>query len=598
MSASDAEILRPGVAAVHKDGVKEIILQLRYQRHLNLLIGLFIHAIFFLVVFLRGVIIRTPIRHYISSSRLISRLRPSHYPRHHIQAYNVFKKFGITIPTFSQLVAISSFTLLLTFLSVFGYGFRHPSNPKYVPPTAWYIRYIATRLGVMSFVLMPLLLLTAGRMNFLVWMTQWSYDSWNIFHRWIGRLALVFAVAHTVLYLVYAHLIGRLWVNFSKLYWNCGFVALALYLILSSFPSARFIRRMSYEVFLAGHVLSTVVCLVVLFYHTLWRFANEWLYITILYWVIERLCRAFKVTSLLPHCGTLTDYGTIMRLDVYVPKDVRIHPGQFAHLRFPEVRSMESHPFSIAASDHRDSVEGIYKQGNRTHDTEWSPLIPSEERNEECSTHKAVSFIIRPYDGMTRSLYELFVAKQGVDRSIPIKVYVEGPYGYEHDLREYTSILLLAGGVGISFTLPYLLNWSTIISSREHKPKLRAVWIVRSLMEVDSVLDLLDGLKDGVRESVEIWYTGQGEDLSVHAEASAAPSLWVPWISRVRFGRPRMEELISQALNVDEIDVASPFLGLLACGPGGMLDHCRFVVERMKLPPAARIHYIEEASTV
>ncbi len=170
-----------------------------------------IHGIFFLVVFLRGIVIRTRLRQYISSSRLISRLRPSQYPRHHIQAYNLFKKFGITIPTFSQLVAISSFTLLLTFLSIFGYGFRHPSNPKYVPPTAWYIRYIATRLGVMSFVLMPLLLLTVGRMNFLVWMTQWSYDSWNIFHRWIGRLALVFAIAHTVLYLVYAHLVGMLY---------------------------------------------------------------------------------------------------------------------------------------------------------------------------------------------------------------------------------------------------------------------------------------------------------------------------------------------------------------------------------------------------
>ncbi|KAK0211209.1 ferric reductase like transmembrane component-domain-containing protein [Desarmillaria ectypa] len=599
MSTLDTDIFRPDAEAP-KDGVKEIILQLRYQRHLNLLIGLIIHAIFFLVVFLRGIIIRIRLRQYISSPRLISQLRPSQYPRHHVQAYNIFKKFGITIPTFYQLVALLSFTLLLTFFSVFGYGFRHPSNPTYVPPTAWYIRYIATRLGVMSFVLMPLLMLTVGRMNFLVWITHWSYDSWNIFHRWIGRLALIFAIVHTVLYLIYAHLVGRIWVNFSKLYWNCGFVALAMYLILSSFPSARFIRHMSYEVFLAGHVLSTVVCLVVLFYHTLWRFANEWLYITIAYWAIDRLSRAFKVTSLLPLSGSLTDYGTVMRLDVYLPKDVRIRPGQFAHLRFPEVRYLESHPFSIAASDHHDSVEGkvsVHKHGNRTHDTEWSPLIPSEERN-ECSTHKTVSFIIRPYDGMTRSLYELFAAKESVDRSIPIKVYLEGPYGHEHDLREYTSVLLLAGGVGISFTLPYLLNWSTIISSQEHKPKLRAVWIIRSLMEVDSVLDLLDGLDGEIQESVEIWYTGQEADLGVHAEASAVPSLWIPWIPRVRFGRPRMEVLISQALTVDEIEVASPSLGLLACGPGGMLDHCRFAVEQMMLSTTTRIHYVEEASTV
>ncbi|KAG7448272.1 uncharacterized protein BT62DRAFT_993095 [Guyanagaster necrorhizus] len=451
----------------------------------------------------------------------------------------------------------------------------------------------------MSFVLMPLLMLTVGRMNLLVWMTRWSYDSWNIFHRWIGRLALIFAIVHTVLYIVYAHLVGRLWVNFSKLYWNCGFVALALYLVLSSFPSARFIRRMSYEVFLAGHVLSTVVCLVVLFYHTLWRYANEWLYITIIYWAIDRLSRAFKATSLLPLSGTLTDYGTVMRLDVCISKDVRIRPGQFAHLRFPEVRYMESHPFSIAASDHYDSVEGkfsVCKQGSRARDTESSPLIPSTERN-ECSTHKAVSFIIRPYDGMTRSLYERFEAKANVDRSIPIKVYMEGPYGHEHDLREYTSVLLLAGGVGISFTLPYLLNWSAVLSSQEHKPRLRAVWIVRSLMEVDSVLNLLDGIDGEVQESIEIWYTGHEGNLQSHAEACATPTLWTPWIPRVFFGRPHMEELIFQALPDVEIEMTSSSLGVLACGPGGMLDDCRFVVERMVLSATARIHYVEEAST-
>ncbi len=44
MSALDAEILRPGVAAVHKGDVKEIILQLRYQKHLNLLIG-YVHLL-------------------------------------------------------------------------------------------------------------------------------------------------------------------------------------------------------------------------------------------------------------------------------------------------------------------------------------------------------------------------------------------------------------------------------------------------------------------------------------------------------------------------------------------------------------------------
>lgn len=116
-------------------------------------------------------------------------------------------------------------------------------------------------------------------------------------------------------------------------------------------------------------------------------------------------------------------------------------------------------------------------------------------------------------------------------------------------------------------------------------------------MEVDSVLNLLDGIDGEVQESIEIWYTGHEGNLQSHAEACATPTLWTPWIPRVFFGRPHMEELIFQALPDVEIEMTSSSLGVLACGPGGMLDDCRFVVERMVLSATARIHYVEEAST-
>ncbi|KAF9032179.1 hypothetical protein BDZ89DRAFT_1158642 [Hymenopellis radicata] len=520
--------------------VKEIIIQLRYQRHLNLLLGITIHVVFFTVVVLRGIIIRTRLRRILTPSRLIPRFKPQSYPRHHIQAYTISKRYGITIPTFSQFCALACFFLLLTLFAVSGYGWRDPSSPDYVPDTIYVIRYIATRTGVLSFVLLPLLILTAGRMNLLVAITEWSFDSWNIFHRFIGRMSLLFAIIHTIAYIIYAFMIGRMARNFTKLYWNCGFVALALFLILSTLPSIRFIRRLSYEVFLAGHIASSLLGLFVLFYHTLWRFAQEWLYLTLLCWAIERLARVFKTTSLLPITGSLTDHGTVMRLDLYLTDALAIRPGT--------LRTCASRSFDL-----RDQKREKMSPPRR-------PMPKTTKRSQH------VAFLIRPYDGMTRSLYELFAAKPPtVDGSIPINSTLKALRPRAQPVQLH-RVVFITGGVGLSFMLPYLLHWDT--SSDKQQLRMRFTWMVQSYSEIDSTMDLLQSVDEGLQASGILWAAG-------------------------------MEDMMTEALIADEETAGSSKarLGVFACGPGGMLDQCRSDVEMLRAHSTACIDYIEEAST-
>lgn len=398
-----------------------------------------------------------------------------------------------------------------------------------------------------------------------------------------------------------------MWTNFRKLYWNCGFVALALFLILSTLPSIRFIRRLSYEVFLAGHIASTLIGLFVLFYHTLWRFAQEWLYLTLACWAIERLTRVFKTTSLLPITGSLTDYGTVMRLDLYLTDALTIRPGYFAHLRFPEVRAIESHPFSIAASfDLRDHIERRADKmfpSQPGAEAERTPLMMPGAHSDTAVQH--VAFLIRPYDGMTRSLYELFAAKPSVDGSIPVKLYFEGPYGHEHHPTNYSAVVFIAGGVGLSFTLPYILHWDI---SSDKQPRMRFAWTVRSYSEIDSAMDLLRSVDESLRTSVEIYYTGARD--AVWEEGPAE------WRDRIFLGRPRIEDMMTEALIADEETAGSAkarlgvfggyqsisleilnLMQFIACGPGGMLDQCRSDVETLRAHTTACIDYIEEAST-
>ena len=59
-------------------------------------------------------------------------------------------------------------------------------------------RYISDRTGIISYANLPLLWMFAGRNNVFLWLTGWSFSSFNIFHRHIARIATIQAVIHSI----------------------------------------------------------------------------------------------------------------------------------------------------------------------------------------------------------------------------------------------------------------------------------------------------------------------------------------------------------------------------------------------------------------
>lgn len=53
---------------------------------------------------------------------------------------------------------------------------------------------------------MPLMWVFAMRNNLLLWLTGWSFTTFNQFHRWIARIATIEAVIHSIGYTVEAFL--------------------------------------------------------------------------------------------------------------------------------------------------------------------------------------------------------------------------------------------------------------------------------------------------------------------------------------------------------------------------------------------------------
>lgn len=142
-----------------------------------------------------------------------------------------------------------------------------------------------------------------------------------------------------------------------------------------------------------------------------------------------------------------------VRLRLRRPAHFHWKAGQTAYLTLPGVSGIpfEAHPFTIASID-------------------TTPEECKEKKELEISAPywKELVFFINIHGGFTKRLGEV-AAKGG-----RVKAFVDGPYGHASDLTTEDTVVLIAGmslhlsdttyvltragGSGISFTLPLLLD--------------------------------------------------------------------------------------------------------------------------------------------
>lgn len=133
-----------------------------------------------------------------------------------------------------------------------------------------------------------------------------------------------------------------------------------------------------------------------------------------------------------------------VRLRLRRPPHFHWSPGQSAYLIVPGVSTIpfEAHPFTIASVDaEHDETPG-----------DGTPITEKKSHGETEPYWKELVFFINVHSGFTKKLRD--VAKNGGK----VKVFVDGPYGKSPDLTDYDTSVLVAGGTGVSFTLPLLLD--------------------------------------------------------------------------------------------------------------------------------------------
>jgi NAD(P)H-flavin reductase len=147
-----------------------------------------------------------------------------------------------------------------------------------------------------------------------------------------------------------------------------------------------------------------------------------------------------------------------MTLEVRLQRPMRIRPGQYVYLSFSDMgtrRHLQSHPYMISWWD--DSIKAM-----------------------------SLSFLIKPQSGISADL----VARNSV-RSI----IIDGPYGKDHHLEDYETVVLIAKGIGIAGILSHIRHmiYRRASKDKDHEAyrrglitrKIDVFWVIENNSQVN-----------------------------------------------------------------------------------------------------------------
>jgi len=333
------------------------------------------------------------------------------------------------------------------------------------------------RTGVLATLNMIPLFLLAGRNNPLIWLLGISFDTYNLIHRWIGRIVVAEATAHGAFWMA-----GKISLMGSAKGWMMIKVAMAdsqmiltgtlgtaaFLAILIQSPSV--IRHAFYETFLSIHIALVIVACGAVWVHLNGFVQQSFLLGAITCWAIERVLRfVWLVRNNTGNGITKAEVealpGDAVRITLRIAKPWKFQPGQHVYMYMPSVGLWTSHPFSLAWSDEQPDFteKGL-------------PMA----RQDIFAARKAatMSLIIRRRTGFTDKMYRK--AENSPAGKFTTTALVEGPYGNQ-SFQSYGTVMLFAAGVGITHQVPHVRDLVAAYSNGTCATrKVVLVWIIQS----------------------------------------------------------------------------------------------------------------------
>jgi predicted ferric reductase len=332
---------------------------------------------------------------------------------------------------------------------------------------------LAIRAGMIAVAMTPWIIATSMKANLISMLTGISHERLNVLHRWGGYLCLFLSLVHTIPFYI-----QPVWkddgltvftnlVSINGIVYGTGICCLAPlgWLCLGSIP---IIRTKLYELFLVLHIPAAFLYVGMLFWHCQ-NYLTSWdyLYATAAIWLLSYIARLFNLNWANPwrYAWLIGDEAAVTLMSenaikVTIPTQMKWRPGQFVYLRMPGISVFENHPFTIASLCSED--------------------FPSEygEMYRDCI------LVFRPFGGFTRRVLDTAIEK-GPFKTY--RAYLDGPYGgMQRELAAFDTVILFAGGSGITAIVSQLLN--LIKRMRDGKAvtrKVEVVWALKRLEAMD-----------------------------------------------------------------------------------------------------------------
>lgn len=451
----------------------------------------------------------------------------------------------------------------------------------YRQPVESTVAQLRGRTGTLAALNIVPTVLFASRNNPLIWILQVPYDTFNLFHRWLARLAILESTLHILFwagntvtaggwYAVYEALrVGPHAHSFTN-----GLVGGVVMLVIA-IQAWSPLRHAFYEAFINGHRLAVLVALITVYMHLdLDNLPQKpWLITAAYLWGFEWLLRTYRILyynfSLRNGITRMTIEslpGEAVRVTCKLANPMRLLPGSHAHIYIPTMALWSSHPFSIAwGEDTRlialQSELDKLNLSDADYDKEFGRQAKPMTRFPDYKD--SISFICRVRTGFTRDMYNRAVTKEGM---LTTWGFVEGPYGSLESFASYGTVLLFAGGVGITNMLWHVRQ---LVDCHQTATgicrRVILVWTMQddiALNWVESWMNEILGMRDRPwMLYINIYVTRPHEPRTVTSDSNHVV---------LRSGRCPIEQIVDE-----QFEKRDGAMVVSVCGPGGFADEVR-----------------------
>jgi len=475
-----------------------------------------------------------------------------------------------TLPTRLQLALLVGYFATNVAFSVVGIQFHSNFDTA--------ASQLRNRTGVLSVVNMVPLVVMSGRNNPLIKWLNVSFDTFNLLHRWFGRIVILEAVVHVLAFLIPNATEKGSTAAFSFVFGSpfltYGFIATCAFLVIGIQAFSPF-RHAYYETFKVVHIALAALAIAGVWHHLVLKQLPQinFIYAVVLIWGLDRALRFVRVLyANVGEGGTkaLVEAlpGNACRVTVTMARPWTFRPGQHAYLYLPGLSYWQAHPFSVAWSEEAEAL--------------GSGKLAMNRQEVLAMRKTSMSFVIRGRTGMTAKLCRK--AAECKDGKLSMRCFVEGPYGGMHQLQSYGTVVLFAGGVGITQAVPHVRDLVAGYSNGTVAArKLLLVWIIRSPEHLEWIRPWMTQILSMERRRevlrIMLFVSRPRSTKEIHSPSSTV---------QMFPGRPNIDTLLGI-----EMEQQVGAMGVTVCGPGVLSDEVRRAVRQRQYQGS--IDFIEEA---